>query len=113
LKEKSCPDRLATTSSLGIFERGITGNYVLKPWLQGVTIPESESHYSPERTSLVLPGGQALDWVSTFADKPAGEPAFLVGSTGLIELVANQANAAEVLHLRRGDRVKLLRSGDE
>jgi S-adenosylmethionine hydrolase len=41
----------------------------------------------------------------TYADAPLGEPCWLIGSTGLVELAINGGNAAEVYGIERGDQV--------
>ncbi len=56
---------------------------------------------------MVLPSGRTLKWVRTFGDLPQGELGFLVGSTGLVEIVANRASAQELLGLERGQLVTL------
>jgi S-adenosylmethionine hydrolase len=38
------------------------------------------------------------------------DPFLIVGSTGAIEISMAGASAADVLHLRRGDRVEIIRS---
>jgi len=45
--------------------------------------------------------------VSTFAETPVGQCAGLIGSTGLLEIVANLESAADLLGLRRGEEVSL------
>jgi S-adenosyl-L-methionine hydrolase (adenosine-forming) len=100
-------------TSLGIFKQKSADGYLLEPWLKEAKIANPEKYYSMKKSRLILQGGRALDWVSTFADKPKGEPAILVGSSGLLEVVANQASAAQMLDLNRGDRITLLQTGDE
>lgn len=43
--------------------------------------------------------GRRIPAVGTFADLPSGEPGWLCNSLGLVEVVANQASAAECLGL--------------
>ncbi len=54
-----------------------------------------------------LPDGRVVPLVRTFAEVPAGQVAALVGSTGLIEIVANRASAAEWTGWRGGEPVAL------
>lgn len=56
--------------------------------------------------SLEQPG-MDLPLVSTFTDIPAGSCAGLIGSSGLLEIVANQRSAADQLGLDRGDQITL------
>lgn len=76
----------------------------LYPWVG--TLREMVLH--PERVHLHLPGGPALPLVVTFAEIPEGACAALVGSTGLLEIAANRASAAEILGLPPGAPVSLI-----
>ena len=38
------------------------------------------------------------------------EPFLIVGSTGMVEISVGSANAAEMLHLKRGDQVEITRA---
>ncbi|HLE15974.1 MAG TPA: SAM-dependent chlorinase/fluorinase [Anaerolineales bacterium] len=99
-------------TSLGAFREVERDSYQLDPWLED-TLPENQVRYvSKLKSRLILPGGRSLDWIRTFADKPVGECAVLVGSSGLLEVVANQGSAAQNLGLARGDQVTLIQSGD-
>jgi S-adenosylmethionine hydrolase len=48
-----------------------------------------------------------LPVVSTFASVNRGDCAGLIGSTGLLEIIANQGSAASILELKPGDPVSL------
>lgn len=86
-------------TSFGHVEMRSAREYHLSPWL-----PESapEVIFNPVEYALHLPDGRALAWVNTFAEAPTGECAALIGSSGLIEIVANHKSAAELLQLRDG-----------
>ncbi len=56
---------------------------------------------------LELPDGQLLPWAKTFADIPPGECAVLLGSSGLLEIVANRQSAANLLNLHSDEPVAL------
>ena len=49
----------------------------------------------------------------TFAAIPEGDCAFLVGSSGLLEIVANQQSATNLLGLEAGEPVILKSEGDQ
>lgn len=90
-------------TSLGRFSPQSSDTFRFDPWIGSISprvIPTT-----PLRVNL--PSGKALPLVQTFAAVDPGQCAALVGSTGLIELVANQASAADLLGLQRGDPVTL------
>jgi len=60
-------------------------------------------------TALKMPWGQRREvrMANTYADLPAGAVGLLAGSQGFYELAANQASAAQILGLRRGDSLRL------
>ena len=60
-----------------------------------------------DRSQLSLPEGQTLAWVDTFADLQDNDCGFLVGSSGLIEIVANRNNAGKLLRLNSGAQITL------
>jgi hypothetical protein len=51
--------------------------------------------------------GTVLTWRRTFSEAAKGEAFWYVNSSGLVEIAANRANAAELLGLRVGDPVRL------
>lgn len=83
-------------TSLGTFRPLKADVWLFRPW-QG----EGEERRLRFR-ALELPSGRTLSWVRTFGDLPEGQPGFLVGSTGLIEIVVNRASAQDLLGLERG-----------
>jgi hypothetical protein len=90
-------------TSLGKFFPENAGDMELRPWIGNpvkVRLPRASSR-------LILPDGQILPWVQTFAEIPAGRCAILVGSSGLIEIVANRQSAANLLNLGGGELVTL------
>lgn len=58
-----------------------------------------------------MPWGQRRPLLAarTYAELPSGAVGLLAGSQGFLELAANKASAAEILGLRRGDALRLLR----
>lgn len=57
------------------------------------------------RGGSVEAGGRTMTVVRTYADVAPGEPAAIVGSSGLIEVAVRDGSAAALLGLARGDRV--------
>lgn len=59
----------------------------------------------------VLEGPEGvLDRVDTFAEAEEGQPAWLIGSRGTVEIFVNNGSAAMLLGLGRGDRVVVRRT---
>jgi S-adenosylmethionine hydrolase len=90
-------------TSLGKFRQASQGLWQLQPWVQDTPLQPMELRAE----HVQLPNGDTLAWVSTFAQVPRNQCAALVGSSGLIELVANQESAAELLKLERGQEISL------
>ncbi len=90
-------------TSLGRFARRGEGRWQFTPWVGALPARELELH----QTRLTLPDGQTLPWVQTFGEIPAGQCAALVGSSGLVEIVANRQSAADLLGLRGGETITL------
>jgi S-adenosylmethionine hydrolase len=62
----------------------------------------------PSLPTINLPSSsESLSLVTTFADIPPGSCAALIGSSGLLEIAANQESAADLLRLSRGDQITL------
>jgi S-adenosyl-L-methionine hydrolase (adenosine-forming) len=90
-------------TSLGQFRRLEEDTLLLVPWLPNV----SEGYFYLDRVRLYLPNGTILEWAITFADVPANSCAAIVGSSGLVEIVANRQSAAEILSLENGELVTI------
>ncbi|NPA30914.1 MAG: SAM-dependent chlorinase/fluorinase [Chloroflexi bacterium] len=88
-------------TSLGRLRPLGANRWRLEPWL-GQDAPRTMTVHGVE-----LPDGQVVPLVRTFAEVPAGQLAALVGSTGLVEVVANRASAAEMTGWRGGEPVAL------
>ncbi len=65
-----------------------------------------------EPDNLVEVKGQSLAWRRIFAEAAKGQPFWHVNSSGLVEIAANRANAAQMLDLKVGDPVRLSGSPD-
>ncbi|MBS3751137.1 MAG: SAM-dependent chlorinase/fluorinase [Anaerolineales bacterium] len=90
-------------TSLGRFNKTSSGILKFNAWLG--SIPHFEIAASD--LQVILPGGEKLPLINTFADVKKNSCAAVVGSTGLIEIVSNQASAAEILGLKRGERLRI------
>jgi S-adenosylmethionine hydrolase len=90
-------------TSLGVFSPLPTGKHTLEPWVGKAT----GSEVRLESASLQLPGGEIIPWAKTFAEVQTGSCAFLLGSSGLLEIVANRQSAAKLLNLTGGETVTL------
>ena len=89
-------------TSLGVFTPR-DGELAFSPWV-GET-PEFTA--DPHKLRLQLPGGREIPWAHTFAEIPDGECAVILGSSGLLEIVANRQSAAQILGLHGDERVTL------
>jgi S-adenosylmethionine hydrolase len=94
-------------TSLGKFSQSAEKFYQFDPWVDIKHIDVEELVISIENSFLSLPDGKNLSWVDTFADLPSGECGFLVGSSGLIEIIANRDNAGKLLSLKSGAHLTL------
>jgi len=95
-------------TSLGKWNSTDWENYYLEPWLDRGEILTEEITVAKKQGTLIIPNGQHLSWVDTFADIPDGDCAMLVGSSGLVEIAANRSRASELLKLSSGDPVTFL-----
>ncbi|MEA2008202.1 MAG: SAM-dependent chlorinase/fluorinase [Chloroflexota bacterium] len=91
-------------TSLGRFVPAEDEQLQLFPWL-GQHLPMVK--FSLDKARVLLPDGQSLPFVNTFAQVSPGNCAALIGSTGLIEIVANRQSSANILKLKRGSQISL------
>jgi S-adenosylmethionine hydrolase len=89
-------------TSLGQFQPQGSENMEFIPWI-GDLAPRVFSR----NLQLVLPDSRKLPLVNTFAELPDGKCGMLVGSSGLLEIVANRQKAANLLDIHPGQRVTL------
>jgi S-adenosylmethionine hydrolase len=94
-------------TSLGKFTSPDQINFELEPWLDVEAELSEPIRITREQADLVLASGRSLPWVNTFADLQDGECGVLVGSSGLLEISANQSSAANLLNLSSGENVTL------
>jgi len=91
-------------TSLGKLAPLENGEWRFTPW-----VGDSQSHIiQSSNTVLKLSDGKQLPWVKTFGEIPADECAVLVGSSGMIEIVANRQSAAEMLELSGGETITMM-----
>jgi len=103
-------------TSLGVFNPVQESKYDFHPWIRETTNLKEKStlgkgldkgiDLSP--AYIQLPGGGRVRWARTFAEIESGNCGFIIGSSGLIELVANRQSAVKLLNLGKGERVKLI-----
>jgi S-adenosylmethionine hydrolase len=98
------PDRFGNLlTSFGKFTWSKRDRLDFKPWLGS----GSSFSVQPTKIKMQLPGGQELNWAITFAEIPPGECAVVLGSSGLLEIVANRQSAANLLNLQPDEVVTL------
>jgi len=98
-------------TSLGKFQ-DFQESLLFTPWISVRPSLAAASKYPVKNLYLHLQNGKRLLWVNTFAAIPDGDCAFLVGSSGLLEIVANQQSATNLLGLGVGETVILKSEGD-
>jgi S-adenosyl-L-methionine hydrolase (adenosine-forming) len=94
-------------TSFGRFLQSGDKSFHFDPWVNFNHIDFEELVISINNSSLSLPNGKNLAWVDTFADLPTGECGFLVGSSGLIEIIANRESAGTLLGITSGAHLTL------
>ena len=77
------------------------------PWLQNRDKTLVERTFNTEHIEIQIPLGAALSFVRTFFEAPPEGCAAIIGSSGLIEIIANQKSAAAILDLKAGDHITL------
>jgi S-adenosylmethionine hydrolase len=95
-------------TSLGKFMRSDARRYQFDPWLPDLGDLVWKDPLNIDQVNAQLPNGEQISWVQTFADIPPGECSVLVGSTGLIEIAANNDSAQALTGLARGAPINLL-----
>ena len=97
-------------TSIGRFRRLEGARVQFTPWLPDGITPHGTpvaSEWSLDAMKIILPDETSLPWVNTFAELTGNECAFLLGSSGLLEIVANQKSAAALLDLHAGQTIIL------
>ena len=90
-------------TSLGQFHLAENELWGFSPWIGDA----SSQTIDAAKSFVELPNGVKLPWVKTFGEIPPGECAALIGSSGLMEIVANRQSAAEMLELSGGETIRL------
>lgn len=94
-------------TSIGRLKKLDQVRFKLEPWLEVATELPEDIIVGRDSSTMILPNGHQLSWVTTFGDISEGECGLLVGSSGLLEIAANRESAADMLGLSLGDRVTL------
>lgn len=98
------PDRFGNLlTSLGKFTHSKENHLTFKPWL-GHIFPFS---VQLKNLQIELANGRFLPFAKTFSEIPPGECAVILGSSGLLEIVANRQSAANLLNLQSNEPVTL------
>jgi len=90
-------------TSLGTFSPAGEGSYDLEPWVGDC----SKERINLRKAKVRLTGQVDLSWTEQFAGVPQEGCGFIVGSSGLIEIVANRQSAVKLLDLAIGTTVTL------
>jgi len=77
---------------------------LFRPWIGSAKTDQIHL----QNAHLRLPNGQLLSFAKTFADIPTNQCGFIVGSTGLLEIVANRQSAANLLNLSDAETITLV-----
>lgn len=99
-------------TSLGRFERSAEDGLSFEPWIPVRGKVNLDEKLVPEDAYIELEDGSRLSWVETFAEISSGDCAFLIGSSGLIEIVSNRQSAKDLLNLEAGASVTLRLKGE-
>jgi S-adenosylmethionine hydrolase len=102
------PDRFGNLlTSLGRFEYNDTANIDFVPWLPIRNRHAMKITINPSKLRIELSDGGKLPFVNNFSEVPKGTCGALIGSSRLIEIVANQDDASRMLNLFGGELVKI------
>lgn len=91
-------------TSLGKFHWHTHDLWRFQPWFSKIKL---DSLISPFELELYLPGGKILPMVRTFNDVGPDQCGFLIGSTGLIEIVAKNQSALVLSGITPGDKITI------
>jgi S-adenosylmethionine hydrolase len=94
-------------TSLGSFSFVNEELIKFSPWIQNRNKPLVERTFDTKHIEIQLPSGASLPFVRTFSEAPPEGCAAIIGSSGLIEIVANQKSAAAILDLKADDHIIL------
>jgi len=102
-------------SSIGVFSHSKRTVYEIQPWVRNERVNKkaAKKWIDPtnkidlRRSQIKLSQYQKVSWHQTFGEIPDGEFAYIIGSSGLIEIAANLENASKMLDLKQGDTVAL------
>ena len=95
-------------TSLGEFVKSGEMHFRFEPWLPVSIANKPQELIQFDKSALLLPSGQKISPSETFAGISPGECGFIVGSTGLIEIAAQNSSAQAITNLALGDPITLL-----
>ena len=95
-------------TSIGCFHTQADGEIYFNPWFSHDQISSTILAPSKNHLSVELPDGTSLMIVDNFQQIPDGMCAVIIGSSGLLEIVANKQDAASMLDLADGVIINLL-----
>lgn len=104
------PDRFGNLlTSLGRFQH-LDGELILsEPWVPR----EGKSRYPLNNLQFRLSIGTILPWANTFEEIPSGKCAVVLGSSGLLEIVAYRQSAKRILEIRGDETIILETTGGQ
>jgi S-adenosylmethionine hydrolase len=102
-------------TSLGVFKPLESKGYLFNPWVQDIHIQpitpnptgENDLIIDLETANINLTDAPPIYWTNTFRNIPNEKCAFIVGSSGLLEIAADRRSASELLGISVGDPVIL------
>lgn len=92
-------------TSLGCFSQFNKETTKFSPWFNDYTKYLKPLIFEFRQIRIHLPDGNILPLVKTFSEAPAGGCAGIIGSSGLLEIIANQNRATDMLNLNAGDHI--------
>jgi S-adenosylmethionine hydrolase len=90
-------------TSLGVFYSLGQDMFELRSWLA----EKWSAQITLKNSQVQLPNTGRIQWAKTFAEIPSNQCAFIIGSSGLIEIAAYQERAESLLNLESGEIVAL------
>ncbi len=97
-------------TSLGTFSWKDMNILQITPWLP--TEKTAQKVFDIRYARIVLPNSMDLPIVHTYGELEQGKCGCLIGSSGLMEIAANQSRASQILNLQKGDTISLEYRGE-
>ncbi len=93
-------------TSIGKFQPSGQSTWKFNPWLHKEINSDT---LDLSDWQVILTAGKRLKFSKTFGEIPVDECGFIVGSTGLLEIAANNISAQNMLGISSGDQIVLRR----